>query len=143
MKNESKLPYQFRSIWFWWFIVTIFYLIIAAITLLTSEALSSSPIVERLVWAIGVFVPHGFSTAIMLFDQPQSRILALVSIAVFFIGMFFANKYLKSKQLSDRKLIAYIFVTLLLITMAVDISKGAPFFSWQLLIFGLERVMGI
>jgi hypothetical protein len=130
---EKNLSYNqnrktiLSSIWFWWVLTTIIYLIFN----LSHYPGNTPSLLGHIAGFVGLFVPYGMLSSI-LFLSPFSWISAVV----FLFLMFRAEKELNAKNYNLSKRILINLLILLLLTIAVDAMRGTFFQSWVIFFKG-------
>jgi len=100
------------NFWFWWAFLTLFYII--AIFSSVTENLRNVGLV------IGVFVPVGLWNFIRSLGLGKSG-FAWVSIPLVLFVLYSGNKYISELRVSRALKVFLIFLTLLLLTLVVDL----------------------
>lgn len=118
------------SIWFWWAITTIAYVLLFQFH---NSPSALADILFMCARVIGLFVPFGL-LSLFMFATP----FGWTGLAVFVGTMIYANKKIAPSSFSLGKKILVIFVALFLITMATDLARGTPFGSFNILINGFD-----
>ncbi len=127
------------SIWFWWVVTTIFYVVMLPVSYKIDGLIGG--ILSIIARIVGLFVPFGLLSSIMYLAAPA--ILIPIGLFVFIYSMNFANKKIKSKNVSLAKQIGLIFLALFIITFLIDIVRLTPFGSFAILLKGVQGPNGI
>lgn len=120
---------KFRSLWFWWFLLTAIYLLFNAIGYPAGDG-NIVPL-GYIAGAVGLFVPFGFMSLFLLMSP-----VTWLSIPVFLISMWYGEKQLKEKNYSYGKKVLMNLLLLLIITILVDFARMTPFASWLIFLGG-------
>lgn len=126
-ENNKNKRTILKSIWFWWILTTVVYLILNT---------GNSTISDRVAGFFGLFVPYGFLSLFVAFAEPIGTLLTIVSVIFFIFAMRWSNKIINKESNSTVKAILMSLFALLIITMVVDLIRGTPFYSWQILFTG-------
>ncbi len=127
--NKNKWA-VFQSIWFCWFILTALYIILN----IAGYPNTVPSTMGYIAGFIGLFVPYGLPSLILMIT-PYSW----VSLAVFHLAMFWINRRLKGKNLGLGKRIVLNLLALLILTIIVDLIRLTPFESWRIFFNGAMR----
>jgi hypothetical protein len=119
----------FRSLWFWWFLLTAIYLLFNAAGYPTGG--DHDILLGYVAGAVGLFVPFGFLSLLLLMSPTT-----WLSIPVFLISMWYGEKKLKEKNYSYGKKVLMNLLVLLMITILVDFARMTPWASWSIFLGG-------
>lgn len=111
------------SIWFWWAILTVIYIVT-----FFSVGSSAGPL-SFVARTTGLFVPFG-----MLSLLTFVTVFGWLGLLVFIFSTIYANKRLKALNISLPKKIALIFAALFIITFITDLARLTPFASIMIFI---------
>jgi hypothetical protein len=131
--KETRFLDQFRSLWIWWGITTVCYLLMTI-----SGGIQLGSVSGYLLGFIGLFVPYGLYS-LLAFINP----LAWVSVVFFVFAMIYASRKLNEANDSLGMRILKNLLVLLVITFLVDIIRFTPFASWQIFFDGGVKPLGI
>ena len=114
-----------RSLWFWWILTTAIYILLYILLQIAGYPKGVATPLGHVTGFIGLFVPYGLLSAILLFS-PAS----LVSVIVFLILMTWADRKFNRQSSGLGKRILLNLITLLVLTTLVDTVRLTFFQSW-------------
>jgi hypothetical protein len=146
-QNQSNRHELYKSIWFWWFVLSLGFTVGGIGTLdkgfSAANASTTSYFLESLSDFFGLFIPANTSVVALIFRvlpglassvvEPQN-LLILVYLLIPFLLMYFSNKLLNKYDLKLYQRIALNFLVLLVITVITDLIVYRQLFSWAFLI---------
>ncbi|MDO8552458.1 MAG: hypothetical protein Q7S01_02915 [bacterium] len=136
MSNETDHK-KMDPVWFWWAIFTVIYIAFnlkgfPVNYLNLGDYPNGLPLMSYIAAFFGLFAPYGTLSFISLVTNP----LSWVSFVIFFLFMKYISTYIKKHRFSKYQIFFICLLSLLLITIVVDIIRGTPFASWNILFTG-------
>ena len=123
-----------NSIYVWWFILTIIYIIFNFFghPVVINGGVAKVSLIDHFAGFIGLFVPFGL-VSIKLLALP----IVWLSVPVFFYGIYFLNNWLVSQKIQGFKKTVTILGLLFLLTVITDVARLMPFSSINIFIEGV------
>lgn len=114
-----------NSLWLWWFYTTALYIWLGSLLGLPESSFSGSILSGYFFGFVGLFVPYGFLSVLLLASP-----FGIISLVFFIMAMIFSQKRLDEKNYNFIKRMLLNLFALFIITFLVDVIRGTPLVSF-------------